>query len=134
MHDLIVSLCSAHRSIGYIISTSRWTFSLQRPMQSSGTPLFSQHVSLNLKIPKRHYNKNVSISIFLKTINIVIINDNIYTWAILEFAFCVVSCFSITWFSTIKLSLRLMSSICLNSVPACFWTFSNYPISPCAIN
>ena len=52
MHVLIASWCSTHLSTGNTISTLRSiilrlsSFSLQRPIQSSGTPFASQQLSL----------------------------------------------------------------------------------------
>ena len=51
MHDLIVSSCTEHRSIGNITGSVRSYksfFSLHIPIHSSGTPFSLQHVSLNL--------------------------------------------------------------------------------------
>ena len=49
-HDLIASLCSTHLSIGIIRVLNPWSFSLHRPIHSSGTPFDWQQVSSNFQI------------------------------------------------------------------------------------
>ena len=76
MQDLIVSLCSTHWSTGNITWILRSCFSRHSPMQSSGTPFFSQHVSLNLYLTINIWSRLVSLNgivIMIRLINV----DNI---------------------------------------------------------